>query len=119
MFDVRCSMFDVRWALVSYLLSLVSFLFSLASCLLSLVSCLFSLAQVSYRHPALNEDSPVDHQQPWLDEEFILLKSLCAQVSLMLHSRGSDFLLSTMLPKEIAQSLRDTGAVAAKEHVCT
>jgi hypothetical protein len=86
---------------------------------LSLVSFLFSLTQVSYRHPALNEDSPVDHQQPWLDEEFILLKSLCAQVSLMLHSRGSDFLLSTMLPKEIAQSLRDTGAVAAKEHVCT
>ena len=34
----------------------------------------------------------------------------------MIHSRGSDTLLSSMLPREIARSLRETGCVAAKHH---
>ena len=51
-----------------------------------------------------------------MDEEYVLLKSICAQLSLMIHSRGSDTLLSSMLPREIARSLRETGCVAAKHH---
>ena len=74
---------------------------------------------VSYRRPKKDEENPVDSTKPWLDEERTLLRSICSQLSLMVHSRGSDTLLSSMLPSSVAASLRTTGSVQAKEHTCT
>ena len=61
----------------------------------------------------------VNTKQPWLPEEYVLLKSICAQISLMIHSLGSDTLLSSMLPPNIAESLRQTGEAKAQQHMCT
>ena len=71
---------------------------------------------VSYRPPTTMNENTINVNKPFLDEEYVLLKSICAQLSLMIHSRGSDTLLSSMLPREIARSLRETGCVAAKHH---
>mgnify|MGYP006088568639 CR=1 FL=1 len=71
---------------------------------------------VSYRRPTTMNENTINVNKPFLDEEYVLLKSICAQLSLMIHSRGSDTLLSSMLPREIARSLRETGCVAAKHH---
>jgi class 3 adenylate cyclase len=64
-------------------------------------------------------DSLVNETKPWLPEEFDLLQSIASQVSLLVHSRGSDTLLSSMLPPQIAESLRKTGKAEAQQHVCT
>ena len=61
----------------------------------------------------------VNEAKPWLPEEFDLLRSIASQVSLLVHSRGSDTLLSSMLPPQIAESLRKTGKAEAKQHMCT
>ena len=74
---------------------------------------------VSYRRPKLIEESPVDPEHPWLDEERSLLQSICSQLALMVHSRGSDTLLSSMLPTNIAQTLRINGSIRPTSHTCT
>ena len=74
---------------------------------------------VSYRRPKLIEESPVDPEHPWLDEERSLLQSICSQLALMVHSRGSDTLLSSMLPTNIAQTLRENGSIRPTSHTCT
>ena len=61
----------------------------------------------------------VNEDKPWLPEEIELLQSISSQVSLMVHSRGSDTLLSSMLPPQIAKSLRLTGKAEAQKHSCT
>jgi hypothetical protein len=78
---------------------------------------------VSYRYSdgdGENPQNPVDENVPWLEEEKSLLNSISNQVALMIHSRSSDTLLSTMLPKEISKALVLTGTPPPpKEHTCS
>ena len=56
---------------------------------------IMGIVTVAYRHPnSFDAKYPVDVQAPWLKEEYHLLQSITSQVSLMIHSRGSDTLLS-------------------------
>jgi class 3 adenylate cyclase len=91
---------------------------SLSSSLMIVVESIGTVI-VSYRHPKLHEKSPVDMENPWLEEERSLLQSICSQLALMVHSRGSDMLLSSMLPKNIAQTLRENGSIQPTKHTCT
>ena len=77
------------------------------------------IVTIAYVRPSSGEESPVNVDKPWLSEERTLLRSICLQISLVLHSFNSDALLASMLPPSIARSLCETGAVDAQEHTCT